>query len=339
VRLVENRRGATPWFVAGATLLFHAHYVYAGTLVATVLAHAALFHRTKDAWRRLALGLGASAALCAPWAIWLAGMRYGERYGDRVFDPSRAAANAWSFVRQLFEHVMPWWFVAAGGVAIVVLLALRRVRTPAGQAVALPLLFVAVNVVALALVVPGPFFRYLAPVIPFLFAPAGAAIAALSRVRPPAGPVLAVGAVAALLVHQPLRDYAHELTHDYVGPGETIVRHLETRARPTDVVAAPYGDMTLKFHSPLRVVGALTGEDMEAARDADFVILCGHIISPKEMPFRAWLEEHLDARDYRLVELDAPDLPFENREDPALHHYRTVTEGPRIRLLERIRSE
>ena len=39
---------------------------------------------------------------------------------------------------------------------------------------------------------------------------------------------------------------------------------------------------------------------------------------------------HTVQRDYERIELDAPDVLWQNREDPGSHHFRTVTGVPRV---------
>lgn len=334
-RMLEGRRPAAAGFVVAATLLFHTHYVYCGALLASVALHAAAFRRTHR--RRTLLACGAVLLLCLPWIAWLAGGRYGERYGATLFSPGAAMGPLAAYAGQLLDHVFPPFLLAVVALLAIVGVTRRRSRiekSPVScQAVALPVLFVASTVAALALTAPAPFFRYLAPVIPPLLSLAGlVASTAHRRLHPLAG----AGVLLAFLWVQPSRDYLYELTHDYEGPIEGIVEFLDEHAEPADIVAITYGDLPLKFYTDLRIVGGLTGEDLTPARSARWVILRHHTISRKDLAVREYLQRNLPLHRFRPITLDVPDIPFENRESPQEHQYRTVEDAPRVVVLERV---
>ena len=118
-------------------------------------------------------------------------------------------------------------------------------------------------------------------------------------------------------------------------PIEGVVTYLNEHADEDDVVAITYGDMPLKFYTNLRVVGGLTGEDLSLARDADWVIVRRHAISNKDLQVRKYLIENIDSSRYQKIELDYPDIPFENRESPYEHLYRTATDNPSVILFKK----
>ncbi len=336
-RIWEGRRHGPVLFIAAATLLFHTHYVYCGALLASVALHAVLFHRLQ--WKRVLLSCGIVLLICLPWIVWLSGMRYGERYGDTLFSPAGATNQLAAYTGQLLDYVFPPFLLAVPPLAAVVNLARRRTlvaKEPAfWKAFALPALFVVLTGAALALTAPAPFFRYLAPVIPPLLALAGlVASTAHRRLHPVAG----AGVLVAFLLVQPSRDYLYELTHDYEGPIEGIVEFLDEHADPGDTVAITYGDMPLKFYTDLRIVGGLTGEDLTPALSARWVIIRRNTISRKDRAVRDYLLRNLEPDRFRRITLDVPDIPFENRESPHEHHYRTVEDAPRVVVLERIGS-
>jgi hypothetical protein len=143
--------------------------------------------------------------------------------------------------------------------------------------------------------------------------------------------------VAAFVAFGSLRDFAHELVHDYDGPIEGIVEFLQRNARPDDVVAMVYGDLPVKFYTDLRVVGGLTGEDLEAARGADWIILRHHVVAPVSREVRAVLRSQISPREYRRYVLDYPETAFENREDPREHHFRSAQISRRVEIWGRRR--
>ena len=143
--------------------------------------------------------------------------------------------------------------------------------------------------------------------------------------------------LTSVLILQPIPDFFYELTHNYNGPIKGIVRFLNTYAKPQDVVAITYGDMPLKFYTNLRVIGGLTGEDLSGAKDARWVIFRRDTNCSKDAAVKEYFKNNLDFHKYRLIEINYPDIPFENRESPYEHKYRTVRDVPRVQILERIR--
>lgn len=334
LRLSREPRSRGILFLIAGTALFHSHFVYFFALVPAVACHAILVgerHRRRQVLRLLGLSL----AINLPWMIWL-GSRYGDKYED-VIGLGAGALKFGEFVLDL-EHV----FSAPALALLAALLVADRVlgpridRTSEPTAAAsvgwLLALFVLSNLVLLAVTSPAAFFRYLAPVIPPLLALAGIALAAPAPAVRRWAPLVVMVAV----LGQPLADFGYELTHDYDGPIEGIVEFLREHARPGDAVAITYGDLPLKFYlDDLRVVGGLTGEDLEPALTARWVILRRHTITDGDRAVREFLTRRLPLGSYRKHVLRHADLPFENRESPAEHRFRTVIRRTGVEILER----
>ena len=176
-----------------------------------------------------------------------------------------------------------------------------------------------------------PYFRYLAPLLPFGSIVAGKVLTSswrLSRVWTVC--VVLIGLITSLLP-----PYLYELTRDYKGPIRGIVTYLNEHARPGDVVAIGYEDLSLKFYTKLRVLGGYTGEDLTPAKQARWVIPRKHGNSP----VRDYLLKEVPLRHYRKITLDGyPDVMFENRESPYDHRFITDThEGP-VEIYERVEA-
>jgi 4-amino-4-deoxy-L-arabinose transferase-like glycosyltransferase len=285
-RLARGER-APGWtlFLAG-TLLFQTHYLYCATLLASLLLHSALFDRAK---LRAVLTISAFVTLVnAPWIVWLATIRVGDSYAGRLLDWSRSFELAQRFGSQFWRHFFEPLFLL---VPLAVAADRRRCGEPPWEVSAqtrknalLLVTFCLVNVAALGFLAPGGYFRYLAPLAPPAFLLIGLVVGSLLERSLPVGVAVAVLWVAT----GPLHRFAYEITHDFDGPIEGIVKFLDENAREGDTVAITYGDLPVKFYTDLRVLGGLTGEDITAG-----------------------------------YEIDYPDTAFENREDPSLHRYRT----------------
>jgi len=75
----------------------------------------------------------------------------------------------------------------------------------------------------------------------------------------------------------------------------------------------------------MRVVGGLTGEDLSPAKEADWIIIRKYVICDKDGRVREYLIQNVSWHQYERITLHYPDTPFENRESPQEHLYRTVT--------------
>jgi len=338
--LNQNKR-AVIYFIIAATLLFHTHYLYCATLLATVTVHCLLFDRSQ--LKSILLGSVIVALINGPWIIWLSGMKYGEQY-EGFFNLTKMLNFSSRYFIQIGRHVFqPLLFLilpAAIGVG--------RLKNKAfiknilqdrmlWSRLCLLLLFIFTNLSALIIVSPAPFFRYLAPLIPIIIILASLLVYITRTIHKLLIPVI----ILALIFTSPVNDYWYELTHDYDGPIEGIVQYLNENADPGDTVAITYGDMPLKFYTDLRVIGGLTGEDLSSvAQQARWVILRRYVVSGKDNAVGRYLVENLplqDTQQYQQIILrEYSDIRFENREDPAEHNFRTVNDESKVTIFQRI---
>lgn len=332
-RLVRGEKHGSLAYFAGATLLFHTHYIYVATLVTALSVHLLLFYHER--WKPFLIATLAVLVFNGPWIIWLSSMNYGEQYGSTLFAWQPFAWRLTGFGKDIFQYLFsPYILVIPVVVAAYMRLRKRALPGPdknLAAAICLPVLFIGSTVMALSLSAPAPFFRYLAPLIPFFAILAGSVFAYAMQLHKVAGVIL----VAGLIFFSPMKDYLYELTHDYNGPIEGIATFLNENADKDDVVAITYGDMPLKFYTDLRIVGGLTGEDLAPAKEADWIIIRKHVISDKDMNVRNYLISNIDPQGYQKIELDYPDAPFENRESPYEHLYRTASDYPRVTLYKK----
>lgn len=322
-----DRRPA--WMLFGAaTLLFHTHHLYCGTLLAALLLHALLFDREK--LRGVLLVSAGVALFNLPWILWFGTIRYGENYAARLFDLTSALSYGRRFVRVTFaDFFHPLLLLIPAALASWRALAGEKVldlRPETWRGVGLILLFCLVNIAGLSLVSPGAYVRYLAPLAAPLALLGGLLVGALLR----RSAVVGIGAIAVWVAVGPLRPFVHEITHDYDGPIEGIVSFLDEHGSPDDTVAITYGDLPLKFYTDMRVVGGLTGEDLAEAEGADWIIVRRHRYTAEEKRVAEVLLDQLSRRDYQMYTLDYPDIAWANREDIRLHHFRTVRDHPGI---------
>jgi hypothetical protein len=178
-----------------------------------------------------------------------------------------------------------------------------------------------------------PYFRYIAPSIPLLIILIAVIVNAAGRVHL----LLAVLTVMMLFTTSKIGDYFYEITHDYDGPCEGIVRYLKEHANPDDVVAITYGDMVLKFYTNMRIIGGLTGEPIEPAKDARWVIIRKYIHLKFDARVRDYLVKNVEWGNYRAITINYPDTPWENSESPGAHLFRTCINEDRVVIYEKFK--
>jgi len=276
-----------------------------------------------------------------PWIVWLSGMKYGQRY-EGFFNLKRIAQFTYQYFSQIGRYVFHPLLLLIIPVASCgnwlknksFFIDLRRDRVFWSR-LSLVLLFLISNLAALAVASPAPFFRYLAPLIPLLIILTAWLVDASSRINK----VLAWALIAALLVTGSMKDFLYEITHDYDGPLEGIVKYLNEHGNHDDLAAITYGDMPLKFYTDMKIIGGLTGEDLAPARQAKWVILRQNLVCEKDRQVGLYLVQNLPLNSsdyYERITLDYPDIIYENREDPAQHHFRTVLDAGRVVIYRKI---
>ena len=319
-RLMRAERWGSTLLIGGMTLLFQTHYVYTGICGAAFVAHCAWFRRER--WKPLAVAAVSVVLLALPWVIWFVQMKYGSRYGGRTFHLMNSWDDLARFMQQIALELVPWMLWPIPFVV-------RHVRrksasesdaspSPATEATALIGILVAAHMLLLAPIVPYAFFRYLAPIVPFTAMLVGRWIAEASRIHQ----ALAGWMLAVVVLSWPCADFVKEQLRPVQAPVAAIVEYLQSHAAPRDVIAANYGDLPLKYYLSNRVIGGLTGEDLAQQPLPEWIVLrqytCGGPLSVDDQ-LKTWAA----SGEYERITLAVPDVPFEHREDPAVHLFAT----------------
>ena len=312
----DRRTGA--WLAGLLVLLFHANFGAFVPTVAAVAAHHLLF-RPQAPWRRTAILGGCVAALTVPWALFF------YRPGF-VGAPSAARAihHAEFYARVANKYLVPMAFMLL--VTLGRLLMKRRapgppVNRPAARLIAL----VVICTFAFLVFVPDQrHLRYLILVLPLLAMGEAWWLAGWWRRSRLVGGFVIALAVLTTVWHAPppprvpLAQFFDELTHAYTGPMDGVVAYLRAHGRAEERVKIPYDDRTLMFYTDLRV--ELPSRFLEDT-DPDWIVIR-----------RAWIPEafytgplfrRVQAA-YDTIVLEAPDVQWQNREDPGEHHFRAV---------------
>jgi 4-amino-4-deoxy-L-arabinose transferase-like glycosyltransferase len=324
--LVKKRKYAVVLLFISMTLLFHSQHIYVAPLFAAMLIHAIIFHRGR---LKILLIAGVIAIIVnGPWLIWLSGMNISHPF-LKLQQWFILTVYAKIHLENLMKYVFPPWLFAVVIIAAVVRFIRTRkfaVRTSQFlEKISLPIIFTILTIVTVAAMAPLAYFRYIAPAIPLVIL----IIAVIIDAAIEAHWLIGAATVIILIGMSQLKDYFYEITHDYNGPEEGIALYLNEHGSPDDVVAASYGDMSLKFYTKMRIVGGLTGEDLAPAKNARWVI-----IRKSDMGTRF---NDIDFNRYRRIEINYPDIPWENREEPEEHLFRTNETEDKVAIYERIK--
>jgi len=357
ITLLKGRKSGSILFAVSAILLFHCNHLFCATLLATVFIHAVFFHREKLA--KVLVSSLTVVLLNLPWLIWFPRAGYVNLYGYRIFD-KEFFVFLYSYLQMIHYFIFPFFLLLVPVVKLIFLWtrhksikAVIAEDTLLWKNLLLLLLFIAVTIVSVSIISPDWFFRYIAQLIPVCCIIT--AIILTSAVRPYFKTGIAT--IAVLLgvfyiadyryniiksnekgmKYPNFCDYLYEITHDYDGPIEGIVKYLNEYGSKDDVVAITNGDMPLKFYTSMKVIGGLSGEDLSPAKQAKWVILRRHTLCEKDVRVRLYLEQNVPWENYEGIVIDYPDIPWENREDPAEHQFRTVVNEIRVVIFRRVK--
>jgi len=332
VALLQRKKFAAISLFVASTLLFHSQHLYVVVFFASAFLHSVIFHR--DRLKILLAVMAITLLVNGPWLIWLAGMKYTQPF-LKLQHWMMPYLIIRKFLADLVHYVFPLWLLVA---ALIVVCAnrIRRGRffssfSQSLEKVSLPAFFIIFNLVTFTVTGPSPFFRYIAPSIPLVILLIAIIIDAALDMHW----LFALAAVVMLVATSQLKDYLYEITHDYDGPNEGIIRYLNKYGSPDDVVATSSDDLTLKFYTKMRVVGGLTGENLKPAKNARWVIIRKNILEQSK-PVVDYLLANIEWNRYRPIEINYPDICFENRESPDEHLFRTSATEEKVVIYERI---
>ncbi len=346
-RYLDRKRWSLVLYVISSLLLLHTHYGYAAALFATVFAHALVFHRAR-ASKIIAASVAVTVANILPLRFFMS-IDVGDAYGDYTSFKHFVESNLF-YGNLLAKHVLnPVLLVIPFGVYVARLMKQKhwvRLDRRATSYTILLVVFSVITCLAFAMSTPVAYLRTLAPLIPL----ACVVIALiLDRVHVVAASIIfAVMLLASPVARQvgaeeytrknDIGTYLYEITHDYNGPVEGVVRYLNAHANPKDVVLITYEDLTVKYYTNLRVLGGLTGEDLSDAKHAEWIIIRNRPVGPYEKPVFDFLATEINAKDYQPIKLDCTDTFFENREDPDDHMWKSPSGEPKVVIYKRIKA-
>ncbi len=330
-KMIRGERYGSILFLVSAIFLFHSHYIYIGTLFLSLLAYTWFYQR--QALKQVVIQMGIVTLINIPGIIWFAGVQQKNEGQFLSFN------DFFSFITSYFNHILDFLLPVVLLLLLGILALIGLFQTPdkkpsqpySGHQWALPIIYVLLSLIVIAFLVHKPYFRYIGPIIPFLFL----LMALLLRLSMRIQVFIPLAFVAVWAFTQHIHQYTKQLTQDYHGPMEGICEVLNKYAKPTDTVAIPYGDLPVKFYTDLHVIGALSEKDYEPASRADWIVLRKHSIMKEDAAMKEYIVNNIDRSKYQQTRIPAPDLPYQNRETMNMHHYTTQKNATRVRILRR----
>jgi len=356
LRLRSEEQWAVPYFVLSAVLLYHSHYGAFFPTVAALVMHLFLSRVQRRVLHRFLVALLLTAVLVLPWASFMRVLNRGQPFQlDRFLahlGQHFLYITAWIFPLILaLILLVAWSRPRSSGTGF----ALNPAQTMFCQVAGLVIL---VNILMLAASAgfDWVFFRYVAHLIPLLLAMLAIVVVLMMERRPVAAYTLLLVLVVSNGLHllpyglpgaerlhatelwpgspafQALGEvwiqagrfrsdawmYAQELTHSYEGPNEGLLAYLSAHAKPGQTVVINYEDLPLMFYTDLCVLGGPSGRGLASEPKPDWVI------NRKHGPYRDRLAAIVATGSYERIEIPYPDIRWENRPQPGVHHYLTV---------------
>lgn len=331
--LIKKRRFSAWGFILSSILLFHSNYGIFFPVFAAVGSHYIMFY-AKGA-RKIEPGkvLGYFSAIVlftVPFMLYFVNL---ECSGQMTF--LRTKGHLEFYIRVLNKYLFPFAFLF---LSLVVFSFFRNKAFPVvGRTLdrsrlwLLPTVFI--FTVLFLLLAEERQLRYIIHLLPLSCILMGLLMAGWLRLNIVAAAFVFFIACFTNIFHTgspflkkiwiPLKDITYELTHDYDGPVEGIVRYLGKNARAGDTVKLIMGDLAVMFYTDLRVDNG----DFAAEAFPEWIVIRNDWFPWKDLSAR--YRSRIESR-YQKIELNYPDIMWENRPDPGYHKFKTATGWPNV---------
>ncbi len=342
-------------FSAAAILFFYSSFaaffgVMGGIMSYYLLSH--IFKLPKPKFKKLAVSLAVIVGFTLPWFLYAHGWSRVNPYESDAFAGMPLIPRILNSLRIYLAYINTYFFPL---IFIPLLLLLRKLHKKPPQkrsktsmnekksesehqAIFLIITMVVFQILFVSCF-PWVYFRYLIGLVPLCCILAGMAVREIIRFNRAAGYVslsllLFTNIFSLMIPFQKsvlrfdLLNYIYEITHDYDGPMEGIVKFLKSNGHAGQTVVTNYGQLPIIFYTGMKAFGF--GQDITAIPHPDWVIIRRHY-GAKE-----YLSRLVRRYRYKKTTLNYPDIPCENRPDPFYHQYRTVKSKNRISVYRKI---
>lgn len=129
-------------------------------------------------------------------------------------------------------------------------------------------------------------------------------------------------------IEYPLSNYFRELTHDYEGPVEGVIRYLAEHARPEDTVVTSYEHFPLLFYTDLNIEREYTPDAGKGRPEWLF------LHSARSVQLLAAVERAGDVSKYERAPVHAHELDWDNIPEPYWHRFVTPKDRKKVVLVK-----
>lgn len=118
----------------------------------------------------------------------------------------------------------------------------------------------------------------------------------------------------------PFLNYLYEITHDYDGPVEGIVKYLNSKGNEDSIVFANSRYFSIPFYTNMKVLNHMHFKDTNLT--PDFIVV--NFAHRRDIPLIDYLVTYAEENNYTEVTLQYPDLTWDNR--PVLSYHKFWTQ-------------
>ena len=322
--ILERKKIGFVHYILGSLLFFQSQYLFTLNFWIASLIYTGLFY--KDRLKEVGGAIAIAALPSIPFLIWILDTPYGETLTQSASSEGLAYGLK-RFGTAFFDGIMePIWLMA-----LVPLFFLKdnlkkwSITKESERILVFFLLMIVGNIVAIALLVPEYYIRYLCVTIPFALLLKGRIGGWLANIHI-AIPVVVLLAVAAY--KGDVANYWKEVKNEsFIGPMESMVNFIQKEVDPSSKVAISFGDLPLKYYLPnYKIYGGLAGDLPENLDDMDVIVVRRNSIDKMDQKVQIRLYEYIQANSdkFQPYTLKVEDTPFQNRETLTEHYYETV---------------
>jgi 4-amino-4-deoxy-L-arabinose transferase-like glycosyltransferase len=331
-RVLNSRKYAGLLYAIALTMLFHTIYIYLFAVIAACAAHALIYRKGKTL--QVLIPSAAAFLLNIPFLFTIYGINFLGVHPN-IFNPVHFLESLRSYAGFAATELPGWWALLL--IPAYILLK-KKFRTSLGTeggeylpGLMLPVLFILAAFLCMAVLAHWPFYRNIAGTVPFFAVLSALLMAPAFHARFYAGVLV----VAIFAITGGMPGYIYEITHDYDGPVEGMVKYLNEHGKSSDTVLITYGDMPLKLYTKMKVYGGLSGEHYENVKKPEWIIIRKHVLDDREKKTAQFIADNIDRKGYEKIRINYPDDIDENSERPSKHAFKTDDTGERVIIYRR----
>ncbi len=334
IRAIKGRKYGYTLFAVAMFFLFHTQYVYCAPAAGAVLLHAFLYH--KNRLKILAVIMACVFIISFPMYQFFYKSNFLTK--NFIWDMlKRIHSYFFYYTSFILKYILPGYMVAIGGLLLFIKIKNDKsyfFRTDGMQEGLSLVFFLIVFTFIFLFTGRNDYSRYIEPLIPFFALITAVILIKSAQITPVIPAVL----IVLLLNTYNIKDFLYELTHNYDGPIKGISKYLNENAKKGDIVAmAGYGDIAIKFHTGLRVVGGESKDlNKQDILNAKWVIVRKHTVYDRDEFSKNEILSLVDLKKYKKIVINYPDTTFETRENPEEHMFKTDTKEDRVVIYEKM---